>query len=335
MPRSIADLRAANVRAATALTTSNPSFVPLAVLLGGTSGIGLATAYALSTAFRGKIHLVLSSRSASKAADVIRGLPFPPTEENGGSVEFASVDATSMRSVRELGAQVREKAEAKTGGKVNYLVLSCGQLVLQGSDRTEEGIERKLAMNYYARWALAELLRPQLEAARAASQPARVISILAPGRGGPIDTSDFGLHKEAERSGKSVLKLGQWLRKAEEAGVTYNDWAAEHYAARSSGLSVFHSYPGIVKTDVMSNMPLPVRVLSAPLFYLGISAEESGEEHASFLLGEDFKEGGAFFRGPRGKEIPPTHIKGLEGEARQKKIEELWEHTLQVTGIGA
>ncbi|KAL9931722.1 hypothetical protein V8E36_009508, partial [Tilletia maclaganii] len=94
MPRSLAEVRAANLQAATALVKASPSFIPFAVLLGGTSGIGAATAHALSAAFRGKIHLVLSSRSESKAADVIRRLPFPPSAENGGSVEFVAVDTS-------------------------------------------------------------------------------------------------------------------------------------------------------------------------------------------------------------------------------------------------
>ncbi|KAE8221605.1 hypothetical protein CF319_g5056 [Tilletia indica] len=338
MTRSLVDVRAANLRAASALTSASSSFIPLAVLLGGTSGIGLATAYALSSAFRGKVHLILSSRSASRAAEAIANLPYPPSAENGGSAEFVEVNASSMASVREMSRTVRNRVEEMNGGKINYLVLSCGQLVMQGSDRTEEGIERKLAMNYYARYALAELLTSNLEAARAAGEPARVISILAPGRGGPIDTSDFGLAKEAEQSGKSMLRLPTWLRQAEMAGVTYGDWACEHLGDLHPSVSYVHTYPGIVKTSVMGSMPFIVRLLSAPIFAIvGISAEESGENHANYLLDDEgpIKDGGAYFRGPKGQEIQRTQIKDLEGEERKQKIAALWQHTVKVTGIDA
>ncbi|CAD6884661.1 unnamed protein product [Tilletia controversa] len=338
MTRSLTDVRAANLRAASALTSASPSIIPLAILLGGTSGIGLATAYALSTAFRGKIHLLLSSRSAARGKEAIEGLPFPPSVENGGSAEFVEVDASSMKSVVGLGRVLRGKVEERSGGKVNYLVLSCGQLVFQGSDRTEEGIERKLAMNYYARFALAEMLSPNLEKASQANEPARVISILAPGRGGPIDTSDFGLAKEAEISGKSMIRLPTWLRQAEMAGVTYGDWATEYLAERHGRVSYIHTYPGIVKTPVMGSMPFLIRLLSAPIFALaGISSEESGENHANYLLDDEgaIKGGGAFFRGPKGQEVQRTQIKGLEGEERKQKIAELWQHTVEVTGIDA
>jgi len=84
----------------------------------------------------------------------------------------------------------------------------------------------------------------------------------------------------------------------------------------------------------MSSMPFVVRALSAPLFaVVGISAEQSGENHAAYLLDDEFKSGGAFFRGPKGQVINRTEIKGLEGQERLDKIKELWDHTVQVVGI--
>ncbi|KAK0551744.1 hypothetical protein OC861_002210 [Tilletia horrida] len=336
MPRPLVDVRAANLRAAAALTAASPAFIPLAVLLGGTSGIGLHTAYSLNSAFKGRVHLIFSSRSAARGNEAISALPYPPSAENGGSAEFISVDAFSMAGIRELGKKIQQRAEEKSGGKVNYLVLSCGQLVMQGSDRTEEGIERKLAGNFYSRFALAEILSPNLEAATKAGEPARVISVLAPGRGGPIDTNDFGLAKEAQVSGRGMLHLARWLRQAEMAGVTYGDWMTEKMAQLYPSVSWFHTYPGIVKTGVLQQFPLIFRVLAKPLFWVaGISAEESGENHAALLLDEQYKDGGAFFKGPHGEDIQKTQIKGLEGEVRQEKINELRQHLLSSAGLPA
>jgi len=36
--------------------------------------------------------------------------------------------------------------------KLNYLVVSTGVLTMSGRDQTTEGIEKKLALNYYYRW---------------------------------------------------------------------------------------------------------------------------------------------------------------------------------------
>jgi hypothetical protein len=35
--------------------------------------------------------------------------------------------------------------------KINYIVMSPGILSFKGADDTEEGIDRKLALHYYAR----------------------------------------------------------------------------------------------------------------------------------------------------------------------------------------
>jgi len=36
--------------------------------------------------------------------------------------------------------------------KLNYLVVSTGVLTMSGRDQTTEGIEKKLALNYYSPW---------------------------------------------------------------------------------------------------------------------------------------------------------------------------------------
>lgn len=72
------------------------------------------------------------------------------------------------------------------------------------------------------------------------------MSILAPSRGGKIDTQDFGLYQESQRSGSSVLCRGRWLREAEKAGVTYNDFMTEWFSTMkgNEGLGFVHAFPG-------------------------------------------------------------------------------------------
>jgi hypothetical protein len=36
--------------------------------------------------------------------------------------------------------------------KLNFLVLTTGILTMKGRDETPEGIDKKLAVHYYARW---------------------------------------------------------------------------------------------------------------------------------------------------------------------------------------
>lgn len=362
---------------------------PVAVLLGGTSGIGAGTARALVQSFDGNVHLILSSRSQQSAQNVIQSLPGPirstqdliPQEKstiNTTVVDFIQSDATDVKSMKSLADGIK----ALGVEKVNYLVLSCGQLTLDGSDRTKDGVERKvrtvliqnhtidgdavltnwncfahlplfksldvhippvfsqLAMNFYSRFALTYHLLPLLQKAASSSEPARVMSILAPSRGGKIDVDDFGLLKESEKSGKSLLWRGTWLRSAEKAGVTYNDLMTEGFSKLpgNQDLSFIHAFPGFVKTPMLKNFNLPIRVLFAPLVAFGSSEDDSGSYMLNALLRSDTKNGDHYVD-PKGEKLGKDKAPAvwdearLGSEGRSQIIEKLFNHLKEVGGL--
>ena len=61
--------------------------------------------------------------------------------------------------------------------------------------QTEEGIDRKLTVHYYARWKFTHDLLPSLKRAKEAGEDAKVLSVLAAGKGSEIDVEDLGLKK--------------------------------------------------------------------------------------------------------------------------------------------
>ena len=62
-------------------------------------------------------------------------------------------------------------------------------------DETEEGIPKKLAVFYYARWKFIQDLVPLLQKAKESGQAASVMSVLSPLRSNKIDLDDLGLRK--------------------------------------------------------------------------------------------------------------------------------------------
>lgn len=63
-------------------------------------------------------------------------------------------------------------------------------------DETEEGIPKKLAVFYYARWKFIQDLVPLLQKAKESGQAASVMSVLSPFRSNKIDLDDLGLKKK-------------------------------------------------------------------------------------------------------------------------------------------
>ena len=88
-------------------------------------------------------------------------------------------------------------------------------MTLNGRDETSEGIDKKLAVHYYARWRFIHDLLPSLERAKEAGEEAKTMSVLGSGKGGEIDTEDLGLKKNFS------------LTNAALAAPTYNDLMLE------------------------------------------------------------------------------------------------------------
>lgn len=88
-------------------------------------------------------------------------------------------------------------------------------MTLRGRDETTEGIDKKLAVDYYSRWTFVHDLMPLLRKAKDAGEDAKYMSVLAAGEGGVIDLDNLG------------LKNGYSLPSVVVAAATYNDLMIE------------------------------------------------------------------------------------------------------------
>jgi short chain dehydrogenase len=192
------------VRAANA--AFSPAYLPVALFVGGTSGIGQATAEALARYTKGEVHIIICGRNRTAAESIIASFP----QSAKSRYEFVECDATLMKNV-----QATTRGLISTLPKLNFLFMSPGLLTLKGRDDTSEGLDKKLALHYYARWKFTSDLMPLLRKAKDAGEDAKVFSVLAAGRGGPIDLNDLG------------LKKGYSLLAAARTATTYNDLMIE------------------------------------------------------------------------------------------------------------
>lgn len=93
--------------------------------------------------------------------------------------------------------------------------MSQGYMTTAGRTETEEGIDRKLAVHYYSRWAFINELMPALENAVNDGEEVKVYNVLAAGQGAEIDLNDLG------------LKTTYSLVKAARQSPTYTDLMME------------------------------------------------------------------------------------------------------------
>jgi NAD(P)-dependent dehydrogenase (short-subunit alcohol dehydrogenase family) len=136
---SLSEVRAANA-------AFSPGYLPVAVFVGGTSGIGESMAKAFARYTKGNARIIIVGRNKSAAKSIIESFPKPTvTSDSGPLHEFVHCDATLMTNVH---ATTKELTKLST---VNFLILSPGYLSTGGRDETEEGMGQLLALNYYAR----------------------------------------------------------------------------------------------------------------------------------------------------------------------------------------
>ncbi|KIM20951.1 hypothetical protein M408DRAFT_29933 [Serendipita vermifera MAFF 305830] len=217
-----------------------PEARPVALFFGGTSGIGQAMAEQFAKQTDGRAQIVLLGRNQEAANKIISSFPHTPAgtlpaEESKYS--FVKVDATSMAEVRDVASKLSKELE-----KINFIVLSAGFLNMKGREETSEGIDRKLACQFYARFRFTYDLLPLLEKAQEKGERTGVISILGAGKGAAIDLKDLGLVKTHSFS------------RALSYPITCTDAAFEELATRHPKIPFTHAFPGTVLTPLLKNI---------------------------------------------------------------------------------
>lgn len=305
---SLKDVKAENARYA-------PGYLPVAVFVGGTSGIGQGMAQAFAKHTNGNAHIVLVGRNEAAASAILASFPTPTSPH--AKHEFIQSDISLMANVRATATQLLASLP-----KINYLVLSTGVMTLDGRTETSEGIDKKLAVHYYARFKLTHELLPLLKKAEEEGEDAKAYSVFSPGYGGPIDVKDLGLKKTYS------------VRNAALQGVSYMDAAYKEFAARhpSSRLTFTHAHPGGVDSGLLTNSTSrPVRILqtclgpiiraAAPLIGI-VSVEDAGEYQLYGMLQQT---GGLQRVGARGQDIGMEAFYGGDEVVRRK----VWQHSVR------
>ncbi|KAF2787564.1 NAD(P)-binding protein [Melanomma pulvis-pyrius CBS 109.77] len=308
----------------------------VAIFVGGTSGIGLSTAreFVRNT---NSPHVYLVGRNQAEATRIIGELrEINPTSQ----LDFIKSDVSLLKNVDEACRQIKEKEQ-----KVNLLFMTVGYVTFQGRDETEEGLDRKFAVHYYARIRFLQNLSPLLTAGANSPDPtltlSRAVSVLDPkiGRAGRPNFSDLS------------LKDNFTLRNCATHASAMNNFALEHFAQTYPGTSFVHAYPSIVGTGAMRGLgtawTAAWKVGGMLLKPFMVDLGESGERHLFAATapryapraraervedvakgGDDVKGSGSYQLNWDGETLPDSKTAAtLRAEDAEKRI---WTHTEEV-----
>lgn len=213
--------------------------------------------------------------------------------------------------------------------KLDLLWLSAGYLSFAAREATSEGLTKHVVVGYYERMLAIHLLLPLLNAAPAA----RVVSVLAAGREGAINTEDFGLTQDANYS----------LLASANQQAAMMSLSLEQLSLANPKVVFIHIYPGAVDTGILDRLFgtlsggwfAPLGWLMSWTFvplasYFFMTAEEAGARGLYVSTSTVYASGNqGFYRlGPDGE--PSAVVKSLEKQREEGLGPRVWEHTVGV-----
>jgi NAD(P)-dependent dehydrogenase (short-subunit alcohol dehydrogenase family) len=280
------------------------------LVTGANTGIGFETAAALAAA--GATTLI-TSRDPEKGEAALGALKV----RTGGDLHLLHLDLASLRSVRDLAAEVLDRFE-----RLDVLVNNAG-LILSDRRVTPDGFEMTFGVNHLGPFLLTDLLLDRLQA----SAPARIVNVASfahqQARGG-IRFDD--LQTERGYSGMAVYA------RTKLANILFTRELARRL--EGTGVSAFAVHPGGVRSgfgkdgDATGLVGLGVKV-GAP-FFISAKAGAGATLHAATAPGLEDRSGAYFARRLFGNWGPVVPTRPSAQARDDEAARRLWEVSEQL-----
>jgi NAD(P)-dependent dehydrogenase (short-subunit alcohol dehydrogenase family) len=287
----------------------------VAVVTGGTSGLGLVSAVELA---RAGAHVVLTARDAGKGdaalAQVRRSAP-------DASAEVAELDLTRLSSVRDFADRVGERHP-----RLDLLVNNAGVMATEQA-RTEDGFELQIGTNHLGHVAMTARLLPLLLDVPGS----RVVTVSSMGhRLGHVDLADLNWQRHRYRRWPAYFrsKLANLLFAFELDRRLRRGGAATASLAAHPGLSRTHLGRG--HGGLLSRLQAAGMVVSDRF---GQPAEEGALPQ--LRAATDPSLGGGTYVGPGGPgELrgPPVVVRAKATAYDEALAAGLWDLSAELTG---
>lgn len=304
---------------------------PTAVIVGGTSGLGEHTAYKFAQ-YNSKPIIYIIGRRASSGARVLAQLckinPDPDCR-----FRFYGCDVTLISEVDKICDKI-----AKQETYVNLLFLSPGFTTLSGRSESAEGLDVKMAVNYYGRFRFVDRLIGLLQAAadkdvylqnlanehkvirNGVSVPefvpknvnARVITVLQPGDEAMPILEDLD------------LKQNYTLKKAHDHFVEFTSLAIMRFARLYPNIGFIHAGPGVVNTGIARSLPLWARIPAQIAMMFANSPDNAAERLYYMASAPEYRKGAHLIDGNNKSMLSRASKRGFLTEELQDTV---WKHT--------
>ncbi len=202
----------------------------LALVTGGSSGLGAETARALAS--KGA-KVILTARNLEKGEGVAQGIR---TSTGNDAVEVMDVELSSFNSIRAFAEKFLAKYDA-----LDLLINNAG-VMASPFGKTTDGFETQFGTNHLGHFLLTALLTPALLKAA----PSRVVNLSSAGhRMSPVIFDDINYR---EREYNKWMSYGQ----SKTANILHAVELDRRLA--DSGVRAYAVHPGVIQTELSRHM---------------------------------------------------------------------------------
>jgi len=288
----------------------------LAVVVGGTQGIGAAVAKRLA---RAGASVTIVGRNEKLASEVIKDLE--TIGGNGKVFDFIKADLSTMSAVKELAKTLEDKFK---GQGIDFLIQTQGfppngEIVL-----TSEGHEIQFATQVLSRVGLQSLL------AKSGTLKGTIVNVCANASKAPPDLEDVEMISLKDQKLRSYQVIARFITRN---GPCMDGFTAA-FNRQYPTLRSFHIFPGAVTSNILANagFSLPIRLLwsiISPIISrtIGNSPESYAEIPVFCATNPKSRELGLEFSDPQMK---PTKAAWLDDPQKTKAV---WDKLTELGGF--
>jgi len=271
----------------------------VSMVTGVTRGMGKAIAQDLAS--RGASVVLVARdpvRGEAVAAELMR-------VTGNKQVSALQGNLASQSSIRQLAADFRRRHD------LLHVLVNCAGVFKSQRELSPDGLEVMFATNHLGYFLLTNLLLDTLKA----SAPSTILNVTAPSTTRP-DFDDL----QGERSFRALWAFG--ATKMENLLFTF----ALARRLEGSGVTVNAVHPGVARTDLMHETPMPFRLFTGLLNRFAAPPARAAQDVVGVLAGQAQAVNGQFFH--RGEII------AAPGSAQDPAAQErLWQVSLQLCGL--
>jgi NAD(P)-dependent dehydrogenase (short-subunit alcohol dehydrogenase family) len=271
----------------------------VSMVTGATRGIGKAIAQELAS--RGA-SVVLVARDPVRGEAVAAEL-----KETTGNPQVSAIqgDLASQSSIRQLAADFRRRHD------LLHVLVNCAGVFKSQRKLSPDGLELMFATNHLGYFLLTNLLLDTLKA----SAPSTILNVTAPSTTQP-EFDDL----QGDQSFRALWQFG--ATKMENLLFTF----ALARRLEGSGVTVNAIHPGLARTDLMRETPMPFRLFTGLLNRFAAPPARAAQDVVGVVAGQAQAVNGQFFH--RG-EIITAPASAQDQQAQER----LWQVSLQLCGL--